>query len=148
MVQVHWKHGQWAHHQREAEPMKEEQRPSAQEGPHSAPHTTAATASSGPACCVCVRDCYIAKTLNVFLTGCVIAILGILFWPWRRCCVLVTCQPRIKVWRTKRPHKRSTRFELPLHHKCGDSPAQAEKTNAHPDTDSSTSWSDGVPIEL
>lgn len=27
MVQVHWKHGQWAHHHREAEPMKEEQRP-------------------------------------------------------------------------------------------------------------------------
>ena len=35
MVQVHWKHRQWAHHQREAEPLKEEQRPSAQEGPHS-----------------------------------------------------------------------------------------------------------------
>lgn len=27
MVQVQWKHGQWAHHQREAESMKEEQRP-------------------------------------------------------------------------------------------------------------------------
>lgn len=45
IAQVHWKRRQWAHHHREAEPMKEEQRPQPKRGPSPlAPRTV----------CVCV----------------------------------------------------------------------------------------------
>lgn len=64
MVQVHWKHGQWSHHQREAEPVKEEQRPSAQEGPHSAPHTIHSNSLHWP-CMLSV--CVLGKKTCVFL---------------------------------------------------------------------------------
>lgn len=87
---------------------------------------------------VCV--CCIGKSQNLFPTGCMRAAPRVLFWPRRSCYVLVTCQPRTEVRRTKWPHRSFlsqrvvTRWHRPM--------------NSRADTDSSTSWSDGVPIEL
>ena len=80
---------------------------------------------------------------KVFPTGRVRAVPQILFWPWRSCYVLVTCQPRIEVWRPELSHWRHATFQFLLFYKCSYTHTH---TNAQPG--SSTSWSDGVPIEL